>query len=244
MVLGLGCDTMATLTTRTLPTRKERLLTTLLLALAVPCSAQLGVILGMLAVLPVRLTIAWAVAIAVVMLIVGRLAAIVLPGRPAPFVFELPPLRWPRPGNLLLKTVSRLEWYLKEALPLFLIGTALLFVLDRVGALQVVTRWGEPIVTGVLGLPASASEAFLIGFLRRDFAATRLFDMSRDRRLDDVQLLVSMVTITLFIPCIANVFIIVKEHGARTAAAVVAFVFPFAFAVGGLVRVLARAAGW
>jgi ferrous iron transport protein B len=96
----------------------------------------------------------------------------------------------------------------------------------------------------VLGLPPSASEAFLIGFLRRDFAATRLFDMSRAQGLDDVQLLVAMVTITLFIPCIASVFMIVKEHGARVAAAVVAFVFPFAFAVGGLVRLFARAAGW
>ena len=244
MVLGLGCDTMATLTTRTLPSRKERLLTTLLLALAVPCSAQLGVILGMLSVLPARMAIAWVAVVLLVMLGVGRLAAWVIPGRPAPFVFELPPLRWPRPGNLLLKTVSRLEWYVKEALPLFLAGTALLFVLDRVGALQVITRIGEPIVTGGLGLPAASSEAFLIGFLRRDFAATRLFDMSRGRLLDDVQLLVSMVTITLFIPCIANVFIIVKEHGTRTAIAVVAFVFPFAFAVGALVRLLARAAGW
>jgi len=244
MVLGLGCDTMATLTTRTLPSRKERLLTTLLLALAIPCSAQLGVILGMLATLPAAATAAWLATLLLVMIGVGRLAARLLPGQGSTFVVELPPLRWPRPSNLLIKTVSRLEWYLKEALPLFLVGTALLFVLDRVGARGVLTRLGEPLVTGLLGLPPQASEAFLIGFLRRDFAATRLFDMSRGRMLDDVQTLVAMVTITLFMPCIANVFIIVKEHGARTAAAVAAFVFPFAFLVGGLVRVLARAAGW
>ena len=48
MVLGLGCDTMATMVTRTLPTKRERIITTLLLALAVPCSAQLGVILALL----------------------------------------------------------------------------------------------------------------------------------------------------------------------------------------------------
>jgi ferrous iron transport protein B len=244
MVLGLGCDTMATLTTRTLPTRKERLLTTLLLALAVPCSAQLGVILGMMSALPLRATLAWIVTLVLVMLVVGRLAAMLLPGERSAFVVDLPPLRWPRLKNLVLKTVTRLEWYLKEALPLFLTGTALLFVLDRVGALPAIIRAGRPLVTGVLGLPPEASEAFLIGFLRRDFAATRLFDLSRTRALDDVQMLVAMVTITLFIPCIANVFIIVKEHGGRTAAAVVAFVFPFAFAVGGIVRILARAAGW
>jgi ferrous iron transport protein B len=244
MVLGLGCDTMATLTTRTLPSRKERVLATLLLALAVPCSAQLGVVLGMLAVLPLRATIAWLLMLATVMIVVGRIAARLLPGPTSAFVVELPPIRWPRPRNLVAKTLSRLEWYLREALPLFMAGTALLFVLDRAGLLAHLIRLGEPLVTGLLGLPAAASEAFLIGFLRRDFAATHLFDLSRHGALDEVQTLVAMVTVTLFIPCIANVFIIVKEHGACTAAAIVAFVFPFAFAVGGLVRLLARAAGW
>jgi ferrous iron transport protein B len=59
MVLGLGCVTMATLTTRTLESKRERLLVTLLLALAVPCSAQLGVIMGMLAGISLSATLLW-----------------------------------------------------------------------------------------------------------------------------------------------------------------------------------------
>ncbi len=39
MTLGLGCVTMATMTTRILERRRDRLLVTLQLALAVPCSA-------------------------------------------------------------------------------------------------------------------------------------------------------------------------------------------------------------
>jgi ferrous iron transport protein B len=243
MVLGLGCDTMATLTTRILPTRKERLLATLLLALGVPCSAQLGVILAMLAVVPLSAAAVWGVAVAGVMVAVGWLAARVLPGERGDFVIELPPMRWPALSNVLSKTVARIEWYLKEALPLFLAGTFVLFVLDRLKLLAVITRAGEPLVKGVLGLPPEASAAFLIGFLRRDFAATRLFDMSRHGGLSVVQLVVSMVTITLFIPCIANVFIIAKERGWKTAAAMAAFIFPLAFAVGGLVRVFMVATG-
>ncbi len=243
MVLGLGCDTMATLTTRILPTRKERLLATLLLALGIPCSAQLGVILAMLAVVPPQAALIWFVAVAGVMVTVGWLAARVLPGDRGDFVVELPPMRLPALGNVLSKTLARVEWYLKEALPLFLLGTFVLFTLDRLRLLDVVTRVGEPLVTGVLGLPAEASSAFLIGFLRRDFAATRLFDLSRAGGLDVIQLVVAMVTITLFIPCIANVFIIAKERGWKTAAAIAAFIFPVAFAVGGLVRVLARGLG-
>jgi ferrous iron transport protein B len=243
MVLGLGCDTMATLTTRILPTRKERLLATLLLALGVPCSAQLGVILAMLAVVPVSAAAVWFVAVAGVMVTVGWLAARVLPGQRGDFVVELPPMRVPDLGNVLSKTVARVEWYLKEALPLFLFGTLVLFLLDAFRLLEGIIRAGRPLVAGVLGLPADASAAFLIGFLRRDFAATRLFDMSRAGALDTVQLVVAMVTITLFIPCIANVFVIAKERGWRTAGRIAAFIFPVAFAVGGLVRLLMEGLG-
>jgi len=244
MVLGLGCDTMATLTTRILPTRKERLLATLLLALGVPCSAQLGVILAMLAAVPLAAAGVWFAAILGVMLAVGWLAARVLPGERAAFVVELPPMRLPGLSNVLSKTAARVGWYLKEALPLFLVGTFVLFLLDRLRLLDGIIRAGEPLVTGILGLPKEASAAFLIGFLRRDFAATALFDMSRrGAGLDSVQLVVAMVTITLFIPCIANVFMIAKERGWRTAAAMAAFIFPLAFAAGGLVRVFMRATG-
>src|SRR3990172_4601360 len=189
MVLGLGCDTMATLTTRILPTRKERLLATLLLALGIPCSAQLGVILAMLAVVPLRAALVWFATVAAAMVAVGWLAARVLPGERGPFVVELPPMRRPALANVAVKTVARVEWYLKEALPLFLVGTLLLFLLDRLRLLDVVIRAGEPLVTGVLGLPPEASAAFLIGFLRRDFAATPPFHMSRRGGVDPPPLL-------------------------------------------------------
>jgi ferrous iron transport protein B len=243
MVLGLGCDTMATLTTRILETRKERLLATLLLALSVPCSAQLGVILALLGRLPLSAVLVWVGAVAGVTLAAGFLGSRLLPGGTSPFVVELPPMRLPSLGNVLVKTAARVEWYLREALPLFLAGTLLLFVLDRLGLLGGLVRAGEPIVTGLLGLPREAAEGFLVGFLRRDFAATRLFDLAREGRLDTIQLVVAMVTITLFIPCIANVFMIAKERGARVAAAMTALIFPLAFAAGGAVNVFMHSVG-
>jgi ferrous iron transport protein B len=244
MVLGLGCDTMATMTTRILPTRKERILATLLLALGVPCSAQLGVILAMLAWVPASAGLVWFTAVLGVMIVVGLLGRLLIPGSAAPFVVELPPMRRPLASNVLAKTAARVEWYLREAVPLFILGTLLLFVLDRVHALGVLIRLGEPVVSGLLGLPREAAEAFLVGFLRRDFGATRLFDMARSGALDTVQIVVAMVTITLFVPCIANVFVIAKERGPRTAAWMVGFIFPFAFLVGGLVRVVMRGLGF
>ena len=243
MILGLGCDTMATLTTRILGTRRERLVVVLLLALGVPCSAQLGVILGMLAGLSWRATAVWAGVVAGVVVLVGWLAARVIPGARSDFILEIPPLRWPEPANVARKTLARIEWYLREALPLFLLGTACLFVADRTGLLGTLERAAEPLVTLGLGLPAAASEAFIVGFLRRDFGAAGLYRLAQQGGLDPVQVVVSLVTMTLFIPCIANFFMIVKEQGMKAALAVAGFIVPFALLVGVALNAALRALG-
>ncbi len=244
LVLGLGCVTMATMTTRILESKRDRLLVILLLALAVPCSAQLGVVLGMLASVSLAATVIWGAVLLVVLLAVGWLAARLLPGERSTLLVELPPLRRPSAANVAVKTAARLEWYLKEVVPLFLAGTALLFVLDKAGALPGLIRAAEPVVVGWLGLPADAASAFLLGFLRRDFGATGLFVAAGDGLLTGAQIVVAMVTITLFIPCVASVLMIGKERGWRTAAAMAVLVFPLAFVVGGVLQRILGAAGW
>ncbi|MFQ6111906.1 MAG: ferrous iron transport protein B, partial [Nitrospinota bacterium] len=179
MVLGLGCDTMATLTTRILDTKKERLLVTLLLALGVPCSAQLGVVLGMLGATSLTAAVIWALVVGLTILLVGFLASRVLPGEGSDFVLEIPPMRVPQVSNILIKTAARVEWYLREAVPLFLLGTLVLFILDRVRLLGVLERVASPLVEGLLGLPARATDAFIVGFLRRDYGAAGLFSMAQ-----------------------------------------------------------------
>ena len=240
MILGLGCDTMATLTTRILETKKERVLVTLLLALGVPCSAQLGVVLGMVSGISGLATAIWIGTVVLVMLLVGYLAALVIPGEPSDFVLELPPIRVPQLMNILVKTLARVEWYLKEAVPLFILGTFILFVGHKLGALEYIQKLTDPLVVGLLGLPSKAAEAFVIGFLRRDYGAAGLFVMQKQGMLDPIQTVVSLVVITLFVPCIANFFMMVKEQGMKVALYMVAFIFPFAFAVGGVLNWVLR----
>jgi ferrous iron transport protein B len=244
MVLGLGCVTMATLTTRVLENKRERFLVTLLLALAVPCSAQLGVVMGMLAGISLTASLIWGGVVFLVLILVGWLAAKLVPGERTPLLVELPPMRLPQFSNVLLKTLARLEWYLKEVVPLFLLGTALMFVLDKVGILAWLTRAGEPLVNGWLGLPPETSAAFLMGFLRRDFGAAGLFVMEAQGLLNSLQVVVAMVTITLFIPCIASVMIIAKERSWRTAIGMMALIFPLAFLVGGVLNRLLLSIEW
>ncbi|MBW7956578.1 MAG: ferrous iron transport protein B [Deltaproteobacteria bacterium] len=243
MVLGLGCDTMATMTTRILESRKERVIVTLLLALGVPCSAQLGVILGMLGAVSLTASVLWAVIVLLVLFLVGILASKVLPGQPSDFILEIPPVRIPQLSNMLLKTLVRVQWYLKEAVPLFILGTLVLFVLDKLNALNAIQRAVSPVIVGLLSLPAETTEAFLIGFLRRDYGAAGLLALQKEGMLDPVQVVVSLVTMTLFVPCIANLFMIVKERGLKTAVLMSAFIFPFAILVGAVVNLALRLTG-
>jgi ferrous iron transport protein B len=243
MVLGLGCVTMATLATRILSTRKERLLATLLLALVVPCAAQIGVILGMLAWVSFRAVLLLFGVLTLQMLLVGWLADKILSGQRSDFVVELPPMRLPVLGNLLRKTWSRVVWFLREAVPLFILGTAILFALDRLHVLPLIVRTAEPVMVGLLGLPAKAAEAFVMGFLRRDYGAAGLFELARQGLMDNGQIMVSLVTMTLFVPCIANFFVIIKEQDFRKAALMIGFIIPYALAVGAIVRVFLRWTG-
>lgn len=236
LVLGLGCVTMATMTTRILSTRKERLIATLLLALSIPCSAQLGVILAMVGWLTPGAVLVWAGVVLGVMLLVGWLASKAIPGERSDLILEMPPLRLPQIDNIVMKTVARVEWYLKEVIPLFVLATGLLFVLSKTGLLGSIEHLASPLVSGWLGLPPETTGIFLVGFLRRDYGAAGLFSLALRGLLTPHQVLVSLVVITLFVPCIATVMMIVKEQGGRKALAIVGFVFPFAFLVGGLVH--------
>lgn len=243
MVLGLGCGTMAAIVTRVLETRRERVIATLLLALGIPCSAQLGVILGIFGKLGIVPTLAFFTLLFAQMVLVGYLASKVLPGTTSSFVTELPPYRLPKLQNIAAKTYYRARWYLKEAVPMFLVGTAALFVADAVGLLGLVRALAEPVIVGWLNLPARAADAFILGFLRRDYGAAGLFALFESGAMDGAQAFVSLMTITLFVPCLANTLVIIKERGPAVAAAIVGFVFVYAFLAGGLVNLAVRALG-
>jgi ferrous iron transport protein B len=240
MVLGLGCGTMATMTTRILESQRERVIATFLIALAIPCSAQLGVILGMLGSYHARVAIWWMGSVMCVLVLTGYLASKVVPGEKADFFLEIPPFRVPKLSNILMKTLSRIEWYLKEAVPLFLLGTFILFVLDKTHVLGWVEAVASPVIVNFLGLPPQATAAFILGFLRRDYGAAGLFTLSQQGLMNENQVIVSIITLTLFVPCLASFFMIIKERGARTALTMFSLITVFALLIGGGVNFLLK----
>ncbi|MCM0081346.1 ferrous iron transport protein B [Geomonas sp. Red32] len=231
MVLGFGCDTMATMVTRTLETVRERVIATLLLALAIPCSAQLGVILALLSKAPGALLV-WSLCLLLIFLFIGLLAAKVLPGETPMFYMEIPPMRLPQLSNVLTKTYTRMQWYFMEILPLFVLASVLLWLGKITNFFETMVRALSPVMAS-LGLPKEVAVAFIFGFFRRDYGAAGLYDLQSHGLLNPRQLTVAAVTLTLFIPCVAQFLIMKKERGWKTA-----------FAIGFFVSALAFGSGW
>ena len=241
MVLGFGCATMATMVTRTLQTKRERVISTMLLALAVPCSAQLGVILALLEGRPMAMLI-WAGVVGMIFLLIGFLTAMLMPGEKPSFYMEVPPLRLPKLSNVLTKTYVRVKWYFKEIMPLFIVASVFIWLGNLTRLFDVLINLLKKPVE-LVGLPAEASKVFLFGFFRRDYGAAGLYDISKHGALTDVQLVVACIALTLFLPCIAQFLMNVKERGWKTGLGISFFVLFIAFGVAYAVNFVLNALG-
>ncbi len=236
LILGLGCVTMGTLTTRILGSRRERFIATALMAIAVPCSAQIAVIAALMARVGPGYAAAYFGVLMVIFVGIGTILSKVTPGTSTELLIDLPPLRLPRLNNVLRKSGVKVWHFMREVSLFFLAGAAIITTLDITGALKAIQTAAMPLTVSWLKLPAEAATAFVMGFVRRDFGAAGFFDMA----LSAPQLLVAMVTITLFVPCIASVMVIMKERGWAYLAGLFVASVGVAFLFGGLLaRVLA-----
>jgi ferrous iron transport protein B len=231
MILGFGCVTMATMTTRILGTKREKIIATVLLGLAIPCSAQLGVIAGLISQLGAFYTMVYVISIFIVFVVVGTILNKLMPGESSQLLIDLPPIRIPQLKNVILKTVQKTWMFLKEATPLFILGALLISFMQYTNILVAIQNAVAPITVGLLELPKETATAFIMGIIRRDFGAAGLTSIS----MTPVQVLVSLVVMTLFVPCIAAIMVMFKERGYKDALLIWLGSFVVAFLTGGII---------
>ncbi|MCL6638322.1 MAG: ferrous iron transport protein B [Firmicutes bacterium] len=237
LILGFGCVTMACITTRILGSDREKRIATFLLAFAVPCSSQMAFITAVLAGMGLPYMILYTLLIFAILTGAGTLLARFLPGRPSPLFIELPPVRMPRIQNVFQKAWTKTYHFILEAFPLFAGGALLLSLLDVTGLLAALQNLLVPLTVGWLHLPKEAADPFIMGFIRRDFGTAGILSLP----LLPLQKFVALVTLTLFVPCIAATMVIFKERGWREGAVIWPSVFILAFITGGCVTRLLEA---
>ncbi|MFP4028987.1 MAG: FeoB small GTPase domain-containing protein [Candidatus Brocadiia bacterium] len=239
MLLGLGCNVPGALALRVLETRKERFIAGTLMAICIPCMAQIAMIAGLLGQYGVRGFLPVFGTLFLLWLVLGIIMKRYVKGETPEILVEIPPYRFPYWKSLLKKLWMRVRWFLQEAIPYVLLGVVIINLLYVLGIIDVLSRAIGPAITRVLGLPPGAVGALIMGFLRKDIAVGMLRPLSLNLR----QLIVASVVLAAYFPCAATFVVLFKELGLKDMAKSALIMIFVAFTTGGLLNLLLKAVG-
>ncbi len=264
MLIGFGCTVPAVMSTRTLPSERDRKMT-ILLTPFMSCTAKLP-IYGFFAeaFFPGR---SWMIVTGLYLLgiVTGILAALVYKktlfrGEAVPFVMELPNYRLPSPRNVLQLLWEKAKDFLQRAFTVILVATIVVWFLKSFSfrfnlvedahdsILAAAAGWLEPlfrplglgdwrIVTALItGFMAKES---VVSVLKMFFGAAGGVTAAMSALAAAVLLVFSL----LYTPCVAAVASIKRELGGRWAAAVVLGQCLLAWLVALLARLILGACG-
>lgn len=235
LVLGFGCKTMATLTTRSLSSRKERYIAVYLIAFAIPCAAQMGLNMSILGSIGTGAFFIAFFVLASMEITAGITLNKMLKEQEekVAFLLELPPIRMPNVRAVLKKTYYRLYMFLRESLMVFVYAALALFTIDKLGILDAIKNVSRPVIEGFLGLPLDMTDAIILCLARHEAAAALIIDLMRKGQMNYVQCIVAVVLTTMFVPCFANIIAMIKEIGTRNALVMVLVINVSAVIVAG-----------
>ena len=234
MLLGLGCNVPAVLSTRILETRRERFISATILSIGVPCAALQAMVVGLVARHGVaNLGIVYGT-LFIVWLTLGVLLNCTTRGESPEIFVEIPPYRIPYLRSLLKKIWMRMKWFVREAVPFVLLGVLLVNILYTLGVIQFVGQITEPVVTQILGLPSDAVGALIIGFFRKDVAVGMLAPLG----LTGKQLVIASVVLAMYFPCVATFATLVRELGIADMLKSAGIMIVSSLIVGGLLNLI------
>ena len=237
LVLGFGCKTMATLTTRSLRSKRERYIAIYLIAFAIPCAAQLGLNMSILGRMGIKAFVIAFSVLAFVEIAAGLILNNILKQeKQSDFIQELPKMRLPSMKAVLKKTGYRLYWFLKEAMPVFVYAAIILFMVDGIGLLDVIKEMVRPVMEGFLGLPVQMVDALILCMARHEAAAALIINLIEKGQLNYIQCIVAVTITTMFVPCFANIVSMIKELGLKSALIMVVTINISAFLLAGVLN--------
>ncbi len=234
MMLGLGCNVPGALGTRVLETKRERFIAATLMAIAIPCMAQIAMIFGLIGKYGARGLFPVFGTLFIVWFVFGILMNLVIKGESPEIFTEIPPYRLPYFGALLKKVWMRIKWFLKEAIPFVLLGVFIVNLLYSLGIIKFLGRIAAPIITKLMGLPFEAVGVLIIGFLRKDLAVGMLVPLGLSLK----QLIIASVVLTMYFPCVATFAILLKELGILDMIKAAVIMVVSAFLVGALLNLI------
>ncbi|MGN0098627.1 MAG: nucleoside recognition domain-containing protein, partial [Candidatus Methanomethylophilaceae archaeon] len=243
MIVGIGCNVPAIMAVRTVKSRREKIILSCMIVMAVPCSAQIAIIMGATGAYSGFI---YAVMIFGILVLIGCLTGIVLNRfmkyEPSNLAMELPDLAVPSVKNVLSKMWNRVKDFFYVAFPLLVVGSVALEVLLQYDLLRYVVDPLSPITVGMLGLPAVCSIAFLVGILRKEMALGMLVILAGGVPLAEFltpdQFVVFGTVMAIYMPCVATLVTMWHEIGWKETVAVSLVSITIAILAGTGVRIM------
>jgi ferrous iron transport protein B len=226
-ILGLGCNVPAVTATRTLETRKQRFIMMTLLALFIPCGAQLGIMLQ-----AVPDTVGWVILYLLIGFVVfGYVLSRVIPGSNPEILIDVPPYRWPQRTNVTKKLMSKTRGFLTNAVPFVMLGILIVNVLYLTGFIVWLANLAAPLFVTWFGVPKETVGPLLAAFLRKDLAVAQLSTIP----MTPYQMITAVVLISIYFPCVATFAMMVRE-GPRQLLAAIGVLAVVVLIYGGLIH--------
>ena len=236
MILGLGCNVPGALATRLLEERREKFIAATLMAIAVPCMAQIAMIVGLVGQRGGRYVVFVFSILFALLILKGIILNKVMKGKSPEILLEIPPYRIPHFQAVFKKLFMRVSSFLKEAVPYVLLGILFVNIMYALHVIDAVSKVFAPIMENIWGLPKEAIAALIIGFLRKDVAIGMLGPLN----LTTKQLVVGSTVLAIYFPCIATFIILVKELGIKDMMKSASTMITAAIAVGGILNFALR----
>jgi len=244
MVIGFGCTVPAVMSLRILKTRREQTIAAFLITM-VPCSARTVVIAGIVAAF---VGLAWAFSIYLVIFILIIATAVVLsritPGEQFGMIVEMSPLKKPQARLVLAKSWLRIKEFLFIAMPLLIITSIGLGLVQYFGLIDIFQQLVAPVTVTLLGLPAYSSTALLFGIFRKELAFETLAVLAGTANLGSVMTSVQLYTFAvvsvLFVPCISTIAVLYRQMGARIAILTSVYTVLLGVVIGALITLLVK----
>jgi len=234
MMLGLGCNVPGALALRLLEGRREKFIAATLMAISIPCMAQIAMIVGLVGQRGGQYLGIIFGTLFILLIVKGLIMNKVIKGASPEMLIEIPPYRLPQFRAVIKKLFMRVSGFLKEAVPYVLLGVFFVNILYALNIIQYFSSLFAPVLTGLWGLPKEAISALIIGFLRKDVAIGMLGPLN----LTTKQLIIGSTVLAVYFPCIATFVMLVKELGIKDmlkAAVIMVFV---ALIVGTLLNII------
>lgn len=218
IMLGFGCKVPAVMGVRVLETRRERIIALALILVLAPCISQTAMIISILSPYGIKYMLLVFAVLFINGVIIGTILNHLMKGETPELFMEIPSWQIPQWRPLLRKLWIRMKEYLGDALPLILAGILFVDLMQLSGIISWITKISRYPVEHILGLPAETTSVLILGFLRKDVSIALLEPF----HLAPQSLVVACVFMSMYMPCVATFFVMLRESGWKDTLRIVA----------------------